>query len=67
MPITTPPSPFLREIEGSRLHHWLSRPSWVANFRRAWFKASTLCLMYLHPALHHKGVLGASLKCSIFY
>jgi hypothetical protein len=44
-PITTPSSPTLWEIDGSRLHHWLPRPSWVPNFRRAEFKASTLCLM----------------------
>ena len=66
MPITTPSSPFLREIHGSRLHHWLPRLSWVPIFRRAGFKASTLCLMYLHPALHHKGVLVASVKWRIF-
>jgi hypothetical protein len=61
----SPPSSW--GIEGSRLHHWLPRPSRVPNFHRAGIKASTLCLMYLRPPWHHKGVFGASLKCSIYY
>ena len=62
MPITTPSSPFLREIHGSRLHHWLPELAWVPNFRTAGFKASTLCLTFLRSPWHHKMMLGASPK-----
>ena len=35
MPITTPFSPIsIGDIEGSRLHHWLPRPSRVPDFHR---------------------------------
>ena len=33
------------EIEGSRLHHWLPKPSRGPVFHRAGFKASSLCVM----------------------
>jgi hypothetical protein len=65
----SPPSSW--GIEGSRLHHWLPRPSRVPIFHRAGFKASTLCLIFLNlnttTQYHHKGVFGASLNCSIYY
>jgi hypothetical protein len=35
--------------------------------QRTELKASTLCLMFLRPTYHHKGVISASLNCSIFY
>jgi hypothetical protein len=49
----SPPSSW--GIEGSRLHHWLPRPSRVPNFHRARFKASTLCLIFLRLNTTTKG------------
>jgi len=60
---TTPYSPYLGGIEGSRAHHWLATPSLVTVFRRAGVLATTLCLVLLFsPPFHHKGELGTSLK-----
>jgi hypothetical protein len=61
----SPPSSW--RIEGSRLHHWLPRPSRVPNFHRAGIKASTLCLMYLRSSYKHEGVLSVSPRCVIYY
>src|SRR5215211_8747724 len=52
---------------GSRLHHWLPRPSLVPNFPRTGVEASTSCPMYLRPPWHHKGWYCASLNCGISY
>src|SRR5829696_7340902 len=66
--ITVPPPLMARGSQrGSRLHHWLPRPSLVPNFPRTGIEASTSCPMYLHPACNHKEGFGASLNCSISY
>jgi hypothetical protein len=62
------PPPVARGSQrGSRLHHWLPRPSLVPNFHRTGVEASTSCPMYLHPACNHKGWYCTSLNCSISY
>src|SRR5215210_4646959 len=48
---------------GSRLHHWLPRPSLVPNFPRTGVVASTSCPMYLRPPSNHKGWYCASRNC----
>src|ERR671912_163669 len=54
--IIAPPPPKIRGSQhGSRLHHWLPRPSLVPNFLRTGVEASTSCPMYLRPHLTKKG------------
>src|SRR5688572_16156121 len=66
--IIAPPPLMIRGSQrGSRLHHWLPRPSLVPKFLRTGVEASTSCPMYLHPACNYKEGSGASLNCSISY
>jgi hypothetical protein len=51
---------------GSRLHHWLPRPSLVPNFPRTGVEASTSCPMYLRHPSNHKGWYCTSPNCSIY-
>ena len=46
-----PPLSLCREIEGSRLHHWLPKPCWVPNAsigRGSWPLSCALCIFVCH-------------------
>jgi hypothetical protein len=70
-PTLTLPSPqslSKGEIGGSRLHHWLPWPRWVPKAsigRGSEPLPCALCILAHHGIT--KGVLGASLNCTIFY